>query len=200
MLTKRSDQKNEQYVELASLMGDEGKLIRKVQLKRWAEMQEAKRAGKPCPKKLPATGKMQRVHTYVDVLNLANMLEGMGSSLSKFQILPDADGNLPCPFTWDHINLSTDRGAPCVCMDHALAYKFQLNNHTDFDPHHGTQRVQVGSLKEVGRWPHQVFVLLRGRARAEGLGGLGGLSAGGRGCAGWKPRAPFGEAFGGPKK
>ena len=157
--TNKSEiQINRQYVAMSSLGGPDGVLARKESLKKWAAIQEARRSGRVVTDTPNVQSKMQRMKTYVSTMCFANMLQGMGSSLAKFQVLELDDGTLPDPYTWAHVNFCPDRGSDMVCMDHALKYKFMINSHADQCKDHGTQRMSVGSMKTAGMYAHQVII------------------------------------------
>lgn len=149
-------QVNQQYVALASLQGEEGRLLRKEQLAKWARIQEAKKRGIPLRELPQIQSKLQRMKTYILGMNLINMMKQAGVCISLYVIKEDKDGVLPCPFTWCHFNAALDRGSDCVCLDHAFAYFKSVNSNCAPDQSHGTDRVGKGALKEVGLWSHQV--------------------------------------------
>ena len=51
------------------------------------------------------------------------------------------------PFLWPHLSLAMDRGPDCVCTDHYLAYRKDVNITTDYDPSHDLKkRGEMGAL------------------------------------------------------
>jgi hypothetical protein len=104
--------------------------------------------------------KMRRTKTYVSIMNSNNMLRHCADcTLKKFHIEKLADGSWPDPFSWPHLNFSTDKGPDMVCEDHAYAYLFGLNTNRDYDLSHGTHRSGAGTLKKCGLWRHEVLMM-----------------------------------------
>ena len=97
--------------------------------------------------------------TYINLMHTANMCRVYDIKFSKFRIQSDpTTGELPCPFTWPHLNLSTDRASDEVSEAFAL-YGLGYNANKDYDPHHGTHNVSKNTLKHTGLWPHEVTVV-----------------------------------------
>lgn len=92
---------SKQYLALASLDGEAGRIVRKDQLERFARAQLARKSGQQSPiadAKIDA--KLRRVKTYVSIVQENNMLRQIGSGIARFVIRKDAAGNYPCPFSW----------------------------------------------------------------------------------------------------
>ena len=62
--------------------------------------------------------KMRRMKTYIGLCNLSKMLSNAGISIADFLIEKLPDGSLPDPFTWRHLNMSSDRASDEVCTSH----------------------------------------------------------------------------------
>ena len=95
------------------------------------------------------------------MVSMHNMLlQSTGFGLDHYHIAKTAAGKLPDPFSWPHLNLSTDMGADNVAMDHYLAYQGHFNNHTDWDLSHGAHNdVCKDALKHTGLWRHMLSML-----------------------------------------
>ena len=105
---------NQQYVALSALQGEEGRIVRREQLRRWAQIQEAKQNGVPLRELPQLQSKLQRMKTYILGMNIINMMKQLGVCISGDVVKEGEDGTLPCPFTWHHFNAALDRGSDCV--------------------------------------------------------------------------------------
>ena len=117
-----------------------------------------RKLGQSAEAKPPTTIKRRRCKSYQMILQIHNILKGLGKSIANFYIPRGDDGNysIADPFAWPTLSLSPDRGADMVCCDHFLAYEAQINLSTDYDPSHDGKNVGKGTLKNVGLWSHQV--------------------------------------------
>ena len=64
----------------------------------------------------------------------------------------NADGNLACPFTWQHLALNLDRAANNISMDSFLGHRALLNIHVDWDGEHDAKNSGNSALKENNQW------------------------------------------------
>ena len=89
---------------------------------------------------------------------LGNILQhSAGCPLSKFQILTDREGNVLDPYTWAHLNTSTDKAPDKVYMDSFSNYELMLNYNDDYDTSHDGMRATKGGLGQAKLWKHVVL-------------------------------------------
>ena len=105
--------------------------------------------------------KRRRVKALSTMLALNNMLvQTTKRGLARFKIPTSAAGGLPSPWTWPHLNLSTDMGPDCVAMAHYMMYEGQYNCHVDYDLSHGVHNdVCKDLLKQLGLWHHMLAMM-----------------------------------------
>ena len=143
------------------LTGETGRLVRYNAWRKMSAAMAAKKAGVPIDAAaLKPRKKLQRTKTYVAMQNLNNIVyQASGSSLDRYQIIPNSEGVLPSPFSWPHLSVASDRGPDCVCMDHAFRFKFGLNITTEWDLSHSTHNSCKAALKQCGLWSHETVVV-----------------------------------------
>ena len=83
--------------------------------------------------------KKRRLHSYVKVMQIQNILRiQCSSSLEDFQPSTYAAERSSDPFTWRHLNFSSDQGSDMMCCAHYLMYKLKCNVNFDWDWSHGS--------------------------------------------------------------
>ena len=111
------------------------------------------------PTKQGAKEKRRRINSYHLLMKIDNMLRGVDKKkLVDFTIRkgPDGEWENKDPYSWPSLNMATDRGSDCVCIDHYLAYEAMGNTNVDYDPSHDAKSVGRNTLKSCGLWSHQV--------------------------------------------
>ena len=111
-------------------------------------------AGKASTKK--GGSKMRRTKAYHNIMQIHNMMVGIGKRLPNLIINRLPDGTWPDPFGWEGANFSSDRAADMVSVESFLNYEANANVNFDYDPSHDAKNAGKQTLKVSRLWSHQV--------------------------------------------
>ena len=147
------------YLSHTETGGDEAAAKDKITFQRAARCFVKRKLGQTTTNETAPSGppKRRRTKSYQMIMQIDNMLRGLGKDITEFHIPKDAEGNwLGDPFEWPAMGILPDRGSDMVCTDHFLGYEASINCACDYDPSHDGKNVGKNTLKTVNLWSHQV--------------------------------------------